>query len=58
MSNPLLANKTIVLGHNPISVKNCEVRILFNLDVINIDTGITHKDKEGFGRHTGYECNS
>ncbi|MCF6331737.1 MAG: serine/threonine protein phosphatase [Draconibacterium sp.] len=57
-TNPLLANKTIIHGHNPVSVSKCEERVLFKLDVINIDTGCVYKDKEGFGRLTAYECNT
>ncbi len=57
-TNPLLANKTIIHGHNPISVSKCEDRILIKLDVIDIDTGCVYKDKEGFGRLTAYECNT
>ncbi len=57
-ANPLLANKTIIHGHNPINVSKCEERILSKLNVINIDTGCVYNDKEGFGRLTAYECNS
>ncbi len=56
--NPLLANKTIIHGHNPISISACEERVLSKLDVINIDTGCVYKDKEGFGRLTAYDCNA
>ena len=57
-TNPLLANKTIIHGHYPISVSKCEERVLSKLDVINIDTGCVYKDEEGFGRLTAYECNN
>jgi serine/threonine protein phosphatase 1 len=57
-TNPLLANKTIIHGHNPISAYKCEERVLSKLNVINIDTGCVYKDKEGFGRLTVYECNN
>ena len=57
-TNPLLVNKTIIHGHNPISISKCEDRILSLLDVIDIDTGCVYKDKEGFGRLTAYECNT
>ena len=57
-TNPLLANKTIIHGHNPISISKCEERVLSKLDVINIDTGCVYNDKEGFGRLTAYDCNT
>ena len=57
-ANPLLANKTIIDGHNPISISKCEERVLSKLNVINIDTGCVYKDKEGFGRLTAYDCNT
>jgi serine/threonine protein phosphatase 1 len=57
-TNPLLADKTIIHGHNPISVSQCEERILAKHRVINIDTGCVYDDKEGFGRLTAYECNT
>ncbi len=57
-ANPLLTNKTIIHGHNPISISKCEERVLSKLNVINIDTGCVYKDKEGFGRLTAYECNN
>lgn len=57
-TNPLLSEKTIIHGHNPISVSKCEGRVLSKLDVINIDTGCVYKDNEGFGRLTVYDCNN
>ncbi|HUW07818.1 MAG TPA: metallophosphoesterase family protein [Williamwhitmania sp.] len=57
-TNPLLANKTIIHGHNPISISKCEERVLSKLAVINIDTGCVYKDKEGFERLTAYDCNT
>ncbi|SHI72753.1 serine/threonine protein phosphatase 1 [Tangfeifania diversioriginum] len=57
-ANPLLANKTIIHGHNLISISKCEDRVLSKLDVINIDTGCVYNDKEGFGRLTAYDCNN
>lgn len=57
-TNLLLANKTIVHGHNPISISKSEERVLSKLDVINIDTGCVYGDKEGFGRLTSYDCNN
>lgn len=57
-TNPLLAIKTIIHGHNPISISKCEERVLSKLNVINIDTGCVYKDKEGFGRLTAYGCNT
>ena len=57
-TNPLLANKTIIHGHNPISVSKCEERVLSKHHVINIDTGCVYNDKEGFGRLTAYDCNT
>ena len=57
-TNPLLANKTIIHGHNPINISKCEERVLSKLGVINIDTGCVYNDKEGFGRLTAYDCNT
>lgn len=56
--NPLLVNKRIIHGHNPITVSKCKERILSRCDVINIDTGCVYKDKEGFGILTAYECHN
>ena len=57
-TNPLLSDKTIIHGHNPISISKCEERVLSKPDVINIDTGCAYNDKEGFGRLTAYDCNT
>lgn len=57
-TNPLLINKTIVHGHNPISISKCEERVHSKLDVINIDTGCVYNNKEDFGRLTAYDCNN
>ncbi len=57
-TNPLLVNKTIIHGHNIISVSKCEERTRSKSNVINIDTGCVYNDKEGFGRLTAYECDS
>ena len=57
-NNPLLTDKTIVHGHNPVSVSRCNDRIQCKLSVINIDTGCVYKDNEGFGRLTAFECNT
>ena len=57
-TNPLLVNKTIIHGHNAISVSKCEERVLSRHYVINIDTGCVYKEYEGFGRLTAYECNT
>lgn len=57
-NNPLLADKTIVHGHNSVSVSKCEDRIQAKLNVINIDTGCVYQDKDGLGRLTAYECNT
>jgi serine/threonine protein phosphatase 1 len=56
-TNPLLLDKTIIHGHNPIGIFKCEERVLSKLDVINIDTGCVYKDSEGYGRLTAYDCN-
>ncbi|MCK9207039.1 MAG: serine/threonine protein phosphatase [Salinivirgaceae bacterium] len=56
-TNPLLANKTIIHGHNPISTSKCEGRFLSKHHVINIDTGCVYKDSVGYGRLTAYDCN-
>lgn len=55
-TNPLLSDKTIVHGHNPVRVAICEDRVLANHSVINIDTGCVYKDSEGYGRLTAYDC--
>ena len=57
-TNPLLSDKTIVHGHNPISVAKCEERVLSKHRVINIDTGCVYKDNEGFGKLTAYDFNN
>lgn len=57
-NNPLLTGKTIVHGHNTVSVSKCNDRIESKHSVINIDTGCVYKDNEGKGRLTAYECNT
>lgn len=57
-TNPLLANKTIVHGHNPIRISRCEEVVHSKLNVISIDTGCVYNNKEGFGRLTAYDCNN
>lgn len=56
-TNPLLSEKTIIHGHNPVRVAICEERVLAKLRVINIDTGCVYKDSESYGRLTAYDCN-
>ncbi len=56
-TNPLLSDKTIVHGHNPVKVAICEERVLAKHRVINIDTGCVYKDSEGYGRLSAYDCN-
>ena len=55
--NPLLVNKTIIHGHNPISVSKCKDRVDAKLNSIDIDTGCVYKTKEGYGVLTAVECN-
>lgn len=59
-TNPLLSDKTIIHGHNPVSVAKCKEIVLSKHPVINIDTGCVYKDKdnEGFGRLTAYDFNN
>ncbi len=57
-TNPLLSDKTVVHGHNPVNVTKCEERDLSKHRVINIDTGCVYKDNEGFGRLTAYDFNN
>ena len=57
-TNPLLSDKTIVHGHNPVRVAICEERVHTKHLVINIDTGCVYKDNEGFGRLAAYDCNN
>jgi serine/threonine protein phosphatase 1 len=56
-TNPLLSEKTIIHGHNPVRVAICEERVLAKHRVINIDTGCVYEDSEGYGRLTAYDCN-
>ena len=57
-NNPLLANKTVVHGHNPININQCKTIVSSKHRVINIDTGCVYKDKLGFGKLTAYDCNN
>jgi serine/threonine protein phosphatase 1 len=57
-SNPLLAEKTIIHGHRPITIGYCEMQINENKQVINIDTGCVYKEKVGFGKLTAIELYS
>ncbi len=56
-NNSLLNGKTIVHGHNPISLAKCIDRVKSAHRVINIDTGCVYTDKAGFGKLTAYVCN-
>lgn len=56
-TNPLLSDKTIIHGHNPLRVALCEDRVLAKHRVINIDTGCVYEDSEGYGWLTAYDCN-
>ncbi|MCU4174878.1 hypothetical protein [Carboxylicivirga sp. N1Y90] len=51
-SNPVLIGKSIIHGHTPISVENCEKIVLSNSNIINLDTGCVYKEKKGFGKLT------
>ena len=57
-SNPLLAGKTIIHGHRPITIDMCSNHINDNRQVINIDTGCVYKEKIGYGRLTAIELYS
>lgn len=57
-TNPLLAYKTIIHGHNAISSSKCEEAVRSKHHVINIDTGCVYNDKGGKGKLTAYECNT
>lgn len=57
-SNPLLADKTIVHGHTPLTVKECQNQLDQNSRVICIDTGCVYKSKIGFGKLTAVELYS
>ena len=57
-NSPLLADKTIVHGHNPITVTKCNDRAESKHNVINIDTGCVYSNKDGFGRLSAYDCNT
>lgn len=54
-SHPLLINKTIVHGHTPISLTNCENSINNKSGVINLDTGCVYENRNGCGYLTGYD---
>ena len=56
--NPLLAGKTIIHGHRPITVEHCEKQINDKKPVINIDTGCVYKEKVGYGKLTAIELYS
>ena len=56
--NPLLARKTIIHGHRPITIEHCENQINDNKLVINIDTGCVYKEKVGYGKLTAIELYS
>jgi serine/threonine protein phosphatase 1 len=53
--NPLLAEKTIIHGHRPITLEYCEKQIIENKLVINIDTGCVYADNVGYGELTAIE---
>jgi len=57
-SNPLLANKTIIHGHRPITIDLCKNQINDKQQVINIDTGCVYKEKIGYGKLTAIELYS
>ncbi len=56
--NPLLAEKTIIHGHRPITIEYCEKQINKTKQVINIDTGCVYKEKVGYGKLTAIELYS
>jgi serine/threonine protein phosphatase 1 len=56
--NPLLARKTIIHGHRPVTVEHCGKQIIENKQVINIDTGCVYKEKSGYGKLTAIELYS
>ncbi len=56
--NPLLAEKTIIHGHRPITIEYCEKQIDEKKQVINIDTGCVYKEKVGYGKLTAIELYS
>jgi serine/threonine protein phosphatase 1 len=56
--NPLLAEKTIIHGHRPITMEHCEKQINEKKQVINIDTGCVYKEKVGYGKLTAIELYS
>jgi len=55
-TNPLLINKTIIHGHQSITLSKCKERILLKNNIINIDTGCVYADKDGYGTLTAYDC--
>lgn len=56
--NPLLMNKIIIHGHQPVTVEVCKEIVQSNKNVINLDTGCVYSDMTGFGILTAIELNT
>jgi serine/threonine protein phosphatase 1 len=57
-THPLLKDKTIIHGHTPITVTQCQQLVTTRNQTINIDTGCVYSDIEGYGRLTALELYS
>jgi len=57
-NNPVLLDKTIIHGHTPISVENCEKIVSSNSSIINLDTGCVYKEKQGYGKLTALDIHN
>jgi serine/threonine protein phosphatase 1 len=53
--HPLLKDKTIVHGHNPVPVTICKESLQSNNKVINLDTGCVYSNYPGYGRLAALE---
>lgn len=54
-TNPLFTGRTIVHGHNPVSIWECRENVDSGNNVINIDTGCVYPHYEGYGKLTAIE---
>lgn len=56
--HPLLKDKTIIHGHKPITVEQCQLLVRNRNQTIDIDTGCVYSNREGYGRLTALELYS
>lgn len=57
-THPLLTAKTIVHGHNPVTVTECSQNVASGSNIINIDTGCVYSNYEDYGKLTAIELNT